>query len=81
MLRVTVDVNRRGIAQLAIINMSRPDGAGMPEICEYEAYRCEDVREGEKVTESGEYVTTVHHKRSDGAAELIRKVMEEIDEL
>jgi len=81
MLRVTVDVNRRGVAQLAIINMSRPDAGDMPETCEYEAYRCEDVQEGEKVTESGEYVTRVYHKRSDGAAELIRKVMDEIDEL
>jgi hypothetical protein len=81
MLRVTVDVNRRGVAQLAIINMSRPDETGMPEICEYEAYRCEDVQEGERITESGEYVTTVHHKRSDGAAELIRKVMDSVDRL
>lgn len=77
MLRITVDVNGRGIGQVAAVRTD-PEASGKNE---YEVYDCRDVSSGESVVEEGEYLCSVMHTYEDGAAKLTELVMAELGEL
>jgi len=77
MLRVTVDINGRGIGELAAINITGKQSG----INKYEIYNIDDLRFGDSITENGMKIGELEHKYEDGAAKLIQKMMAEIETL
>lgn len=77
MLRVTVDINGREIGQVAAVKAS-PKTSG---VNTYEIYDVRGVSAGESVVEQGEHLVDVSHQYEDGAAVLVKKVMDAIESL
>ena len=77
MLRITVDVNGRGIGQVAAV---RRDSSIKSENV-YDIYNVSDVSPGESVVDEELKLGEVTHSHEDGAAKLTALVMEEIESL
>lgn len=77
MLRINVDINGRGIGELAAINITGNQSG----INTYEIYNIDNLQFGDSITEKGTKIGKLEHKYEDGAAKLIQKMMAEIETL
>lgn len=73
MMRITIDINNREIGKIAVVNTGEKNTEGT-------VYRIFDMSDNSTITEEKE-LGTVKHVRSEGAAVLTRKVMDEIETL
>jgi hypothetical protein len=75
MLAVTLDINGRQLGRIGIHNTGIDHDDGTV----YDYYDISDIEPGDSITDQP-YLGTVVHERSDGAAELARIVLDDVDE-